>query len=71
MTAIGYVSDAPFQTEAVAGRIYSVATIVPAVCYLIVFLILLKAYPLTKNIVEENANILRERHKKEDTDPNP
>lgn len=71
LTAIGYVSDAPFQTEAVAGRIYSVATIVPAVCYLIVFLILLKAYPLTKNIVEENANILRERHKKEDTDPNP
>ncbi len=34
LTAIGYVSEAPAQTEAVAERIYTVATLVPGACYL-------------------------------------
>lgn len=61
LTAIGYVSDAPAQTVEVADRVYAVATLVPGVCYLIVFFIMQKFYPLTKRVVEENAAILRGR----------
>lgn len=61
LTAIGYVSDAPAQTAEVADRIYSVATLVPGICYLIVFLIMQTCYPLTKRVVEQNAMILRQR----------
>ena len=66
LTAIGYVSDAPTQTEVVADRLYMVATLVPAICYLIVFFIMLKFYPLTKRVVEQNAAILRELREKQD-----
>lgn len=61
LTVIGYVSEAPSQTEIVAGRIYTVATLVPGVCYLIVFLIMQFAYPLTRKEVEKNTAILREK----------
>ncbi len=61
LTAIGYISQAPSQTEAVAERIYTVATLAPGLCYLAVFLILQFAYPLTRRKVEKNAAILRER----------
>lgn len=60
LTAIGYVSEAPAQTDVVAERIYTVATLVPGVCYLIVFLIIRFAYPLTKSEVEKNTAILRD-----------
>lgn len=59
LTAIGYVSEAPSQTEAVADRIYGVATLVPGICYLAVFLIVQFAYPLGKRQVEENTAYLR------------
>lgn len=65
LTAIGYVSDAPAQTAEVANRIYSVAMLVPGICYLLVFLIIQKFYPLTKQVVEQNAAILKERREKE------
>lgn len=61
LTAIGYLSDAPAQTAEVADRIYAVATAVPGICYLIVFLIMWKCYPLTRTVVEENAAALRAR----------
>lgn len=67
LTAIGYVSDAPAQTEAVAGRIYTVATLIPGICYLIVFLIMQFQYPLTRHIVEENTAILQKKHEKKDS----
>lgn len=60
LTAIGYVSEAPAQREVVAERIYTVATLVPGVCYLVVFLIIRFAYPLTKGEVEKNTAILRD-----------
>jgi len=65
LTAIGYVSEAPAQTDAVAERIYTVATLVPGICYLIVFLIMQFQYPLTKRVVEENVAILEEKRKRE------
>ncbi len=60
LTAIGYLSDAPVQTEQVAERIYTVATLVPGVCYLVVFLIMQFWYPLTKTQVEENTALLEQ-----------
>lgn len=65
LTAIGYVSEAAAQTEAVAERIYTVATLVPGVCYLIVFLIMQFRYPLTRREVEKNTAILQERRSRQ------
>ncbi len=61
LTAIGYVSDAPSQTPRVADRIYTVATLIPGICYLIVFFIMQFGYPLNRRIVEQNAEILKKR----------
>lgn len=61
LTAIGYMSNATSQTAEVTGRIYTVATLVPGVCYLIVFFIMQTFYPLTRRVVEQNAATLRER----------
>lgn len=61
LTAIGYVSEAPAQTEVVSERIYTVATLVPGVCYLAVFLIIWFGYPLTKGQVEQNTEALRRK----------
>lgn len=66
LTAIGYISEAPSQTEAVSERIYTVATLVPGVCYLVVFLIMQFAYPLTRKEVETNTAILREKRRKQE-----
>lgn len=61
LTAIGYVSEAPAQTQQVADRIYTVATLFPGVCYLLVFLIMQFGYPLSRKEVEKNTAILQER----------
>lgn len=61
LTAIGYVSEAPAQTAAVSERIYTVATLVPGLCYLAVFLIIWLAYPLDRREVEKNAAILQKK----------
>ena len=63
LTAIGYISEAPSQTQQVADNIYSVSTLVPAVCYLGVFLIMFFGYPLSKKAVEENTAVLNRRRK--------
>jgi len=65
LTAIGYVSDAPAQTDVVAGRIYTVATLLPGICYLIVFLIMQFLYPLSRRQVEENTSILQKKRMEE------
>lgn len=61
LTAIGYVSDAPVQSNEVAERIYTVATLIPGICYILVLLIMLFLYPLSKREVEKNTKILQER----------
>ena len=68
LTAIGYVSDAAAQSTEVSQRIYTVATIFPGICYLIVFLIMQFGYPLHRTKVEENLAILQERRKEEASD---
>lgn len=67
LTAIGYVSDAPVQTGEVAGRIYTVATLIPGICYLLVFLIMLFWYPLSKREVEKNTRLLQEKREADST----
>ena len=61
LTAIGYISEAPAQTQEVADRVYTVATLFPGICYLLVFLIMQFGYPLNRREVEKNTNILKER----------
>jgi glycoside/pentoside/hexuronide:cation symporter, GPH family len=62
LTAIGYVSEAASQTKDVVNNIYNISTIVPAIAYLGVALILFFAYPLSKKRVEENSAELKRRH---------
>lgn len=61
LTAIGYISEASSQTQQVSERIYTVATLVPGICYLVVFLIIQFAYPLTRREVERNTALLQEK----------
>ena len=61
LSAIGYVSEASSQTPKVAQRIYTVATLIPGICYLIVFLIMQFSYPLNRKVVEHNTAVLKGR----------
>lgn len=61
LTAIGYVSEASSQTPQVSDKIYTVATLVPGICYFLVFLIMFFLYPLDKKRVEHNIATLKER----------
>ncbi len=67
LSRIGYQSsvagETVVQTQQVLNNIYSVATIVPAICYLAVSLILIFLYPLSRKKVVENSRILREKRK--------
>ncbi len=63
LTAIGYISEATSQTEVVSERIYTVSTLIPGICFLLVFVIMQFFYPLSRGAVEENASILREKRK--------
>ncbi|MEG0961714.1 MAG: glycoside-pentoside-hexuronide (GPH):cation symporter [Lachnospiraceae bacterium] len=65
LSAIGYVSvPGAIQTEGVKLGIYNITTIFPGVCYIIVALILIFAYPLSKKVVNENVAILEKRREK-------
>ena len=61
LTLIGYISstDNVVQPPEVVERIYAVATLAPAIGYLLVALVLLFWYPLGKRRVEENSAKLK------------
>ena len=61
LSAIGYVEGAAVQSAAVASGIYTIATLVPAVLYLIVGLALAFVYDLNKKKVQQNTEILKSR----------
>lgn len=65
LSAIGYVSSAAgevvVQTEAVRSSIYTCMTLLPAVLYIVAFLLMFFFYPLGKKQVDENTRILEER----------
>ncbi len=57
----GYDSSVQVQTQAVATKIYDVATLAPGILYICVGLCLTFLYPLSKKKVEENIATLKER----------
>ncbi|MBE7010387.1 MAG: MFS transporter [Ruminococcaceae bacterium] len=61
LSLVGYVSSTEniVQSTEVTERIYSVSTLVPAICYFLVAIILLFAYPLTREMVNRNQAILK------------
>ena len=54
LTFIGYNSAVAVQTQTAVDGIYTLATLFPGVCYIVVGLILMFAYPLSKKVVQEN-----------------
>ena len=66
LSIIGYVEGAAKQTEAVTNGIYNIATVVPAILYIVVGLVLFFIYPLNKKRVLENVNILKARREHSD-----
>jgi len=61
IAAIGYVEGAASQTMAVNNGIYTIATLVPAILYVIVGLSLVFIYTLDKKKVLENVETLKAR----------
>ncbi|MCI8327771.1 MAG: MFS transporter [Lachnospiraceae bacterium] len=65
LSAIGYNSLAAAQTEGVKEGIYGLATLFPGIIYVLVGLVIMFIYPLSKKVVLENANILKEKRGEE------
>lgn len=61
LSAIGYDSIAVVQTDFVRNGIYALSTLFPAVIYLLVALVFIFVYPLSKRRVESNAAELQSR----------
>ena len=68
LAAIGYVEGAAKQTEAVNNGIYNIATVVPAILYIVVGVVLTFVYTLDKKKVLENVETLKARKNTENTD---
>ena len=65
LSLIGYVEGAAKQTEAVNNGIYNIATLIPAILYIIVGVVLAFVYTLNKKKVLENVEILKARREAE------
>lgn len=63
LSIIGYESAAAVQTDAVIRGLYATSTVVPAVGFFIVALLLWFVYPLDKRRVEENVAKLKDKRK--------
>ncbi|QLB19662.1 MFS transporter [Mannheimia granulomatis] len=61
LSYIGYTAKAPSQPQEVLESIYAFATGVPAFACLLIFLLLKYAYPLSKEIVEQNSAALEKQ----------
>ena len=58
---IGYQSTDKVQSPQVLNGLYTISTLVPALLFFCVTIMLLVVYPLNKKKVEENSLVLRER----------
>ncbi len=69
LEAIGYVvakeGETVIQSQAVKDGIYDISTIVPAIGFLLLGLVLWFWYPLHKKQVDENVATLKEKHSQE------
>jgi len=61
LSLIGYSQDTAFDTNVING-IFNIATIVPAVGFFFLALVLWLWYPLNRKQVEKNVAILKEKH---------
>lgn len=61
LTLVGYTQETAFEPTVLEG-IFSISTLVPAIGFAALGLILWFWYPLHKNAVEENVEILRKKH---------
>lgn len=65
LSAIGFTTATAFDTDVTNG-IFGIATLLPAFAYILMILVLMTIYPLSKKRVDRNAKILEERHAKEE-----
>ena len=65
LALIGYVEGAAKQTSAVNNGIYNIATLVPAILYIVVGVVLAFVYTLDKKKVLENVETLKARKEAE------
>ncbi len=65
LTLIGYNELTAFEPKVTLG-IYNISTLVPAVGFLLLALVLWFWYPLKKKKVEENVAILKKKHEQEE-----
>ena len=63
LSFIGYNSLATVQTTAVTDGIYALSTLFPGVGYILVGLVFMFIYPLSKKVVEENVSKLSQMRK--------
>lgn len=68
LALIGYVEGAAEQTSEVANGIYNIATLVPAILYIVVGVVLAFVYTLNKKKVLENVEILKSRKNQDNAD---
>ena len=68
LTLIGYIEGAEKQAQSVNDGIYNIATVVPAILYIAVGLVLAFVYTLNKKKVLENVEILKQRRNSENAD---
>jgi len=67
LALIGYVEGAAKQTVDVANGIYRIATLVPAILYIVVGVVLAFVYTLDRKKVLENVETLKARKNEENT----
>lgn len=63
IAAVGYQAGAAAQSQEALNGIHSLATLVPAVIYLVIFLILMFFYPLNKKRTNQLASDLAQKRK--------
>lgn len=63
LSMVGYSSKTAFDRDVLEG-VFDISTLVPAVGFILLALILWIWYPLHKKQVDENVQILKERHSK-------
>lgn len=65
LSLVGYTKDTAFEPSVKEG-IFDIATLVPAVGFILLAIVLWFWYPLHKKQVEEDVRILKEKHAAED-----
>ncbi|EDK12831.1 glucuronide permease [Haemophilus influenzae 22.4-21] len=63
LSLVGYMPNVPSQSSETLNSIYNVATLVPAISCIAIFVILTFWYPLSKEVVDNNSRELEKINK--------